>query len=78
MASIPCSISSAPAVAERVKKKKSPVCRICKRAIDSPRDVPFPFCSDRCKQIDLGNWLDGRYAMPAHDEPPEEEEEERQ
>jgi endogenous inhibitor of DNA gyrase (YacG/DUF329 family) len=27
---------------------------------------PFrPFCSERCKLVDLGNWLDGAYAVPA-------------
>lgn len=24
----------------------------------------FPFCSQRCRLIDLGAWLDGRYAIP--------------
>ncbi len=24
----------------------------------------FPFCSDRCKLIDLGRWIDGSYAVP--------------
>ena len=23
----------------------------------------FPFCSQRCKLIDLGKWLDGKYAI---------------
>jgi endogenous inhibitor of DNA gyrase (YacG/DUF329 family) len=23
-----------------------------------------PFCSERCKLIDLGDWLDGRNAIP--------------
>ena len=23
-----------------------------------------PFCSDRCRLIDLGRWLDGRYQIP--------------
>ena len=27
-------------------------------------DVPtFPFCSERCRLIDLGNWLDERYRI---------------
>ena len=35
----------------------------------------FPFCSERCKLIDLGAWLDGDYrivarAEDAPDEPP--------
>ncbi len=24
----------------------------------------FPFCSDRCKLIDLGRWIDGSYSVP--------------
>jgi len=23
-----------------------------------------PFCSERCKQIDLGNWISGNYKIP--------------
>ncbi len=25
-----------------------------------------PFCSERCKMIDLGQWLTESYAVPAH------------
>lgn len=28
-----------------------------------------PFCSQRCKLIDLGDWLNGRYAIPAEEAP---------
>ena len=28
----------------------------------------FPFCSTRCKDIDLNRWLSGRYAIPAKEE----------
>jgi endogenous inhibitor of DNA gyrase (YacG/DUF329 family) len=24
----------------------------------------MPFCSDRCRQIDLGRWLSEKYALP--------------
>jgi endogenous inhibitor of DNA gyrase (YacG/DUF329 family) len=24
----------------------------------------LPFCSDRCRQIDLGRWLDERHGLP--------------
>jgi len=30
----------------------------------------FPFCSPRCKSIDLNRWLSGSYVIPG---PPEEE-----
>jgi endogenous inhibitor of DNA gyrase (YacG/DUF329 family) len=35
----------------------------------------FPFCSSRCKTIDLGRWLGETYRIPAveADEPPPEE-----
>jgi uncharacterized protein len=24
----------------------------------------FPFCSPRCRDVDLGNWMSGKYAIP--------------
>jgi len=39
-------------------------CPIC----DKPAIVPYtPFCSRRCAQLDLGKWLTGDYAIPAHE-----------
>lgn len=40
-------------------------CPICKREIkDAPDDFPTrPFCSARCKTIDLGNWLSEAYRI---------------
>lgn len=32
-----------------------------------------PFCSDRCKQVDLGRWLKGTYSIPGAAVEPEEE-----
>jgi uncharacterized protein len=46
-------------------------CPICKKSVQEPAaDTPsaFPFCSDRCKLIDLGRWLDGRYQIPVEEE----------
>jgi endogenous inhibitor of DNA gyrase (YacG/DUF329 family) len=45
-------------------------CPICGREMEgqSLADWPsFPFCSPRCKMIDLGRWLDGTYQMPAEE-----------
>ncbi len=43
-------------------------CPICKREVpEPPADGPrgdLPFCSARCKLIDLGRWLDGTYQIP--------------
>lgn len=30
----------------------------------------YPFCSARCRKIDLGRWLGGKYAIPADDQTP--------
>ncbi|HRI06743.1 MAG TPA: DNA gyrase inhibitor YacG [Nannocystaceae bacterium] len=40
-------------------------CPICRREIaDAPEDFPHrPFCSRRCKTIDLGNWLTEAYRV---------------
>ena len=41
----------------------------------SPRNSFRPFCSERCRLIDLGDWAEGRYAVPAepHEMTPEEQ-----
>jgi len=40
-------------------------CPICgKPAADATR----PFCSPRCRDVDLNRWLSGRYVIPAKDE----------
>jgi len=42
-------------------------CPICKKEVQ--KEAPtFPFCSERCRLIDLGNWLDGKYALTNDDE----------
>lgn len=28
----------------------------------------YPFCSARCKDVDLNRWLSGAYAIPASDD----------
>lgn len=39
-------------------------CPICQRETD-PKYRPF--CSKRCADVDLGNWLKGAYAVPSDD-----------
>jgi uncharacterized protein len=39
-------------------------CPICKKVVRSS-DAEFPFCSDRCRTIDLGKWASGAYAVPS-------------
>ncbi len=40
----------------------SPRCPICQAS--PPEDHWRPFCSERCKLVDLGRWLGGVYAIP--------------
>ena len=37
-------------------------CPICKKAVKSS-DAEFPFCSDRCRTVDLGKWASGAYVI---------------
>jgi endogenous inhibitor of DNA gyrase (YacG/DUF329 family) len=44
---------------------------MCRQPTDSETHADFPFCSERCKLLDLGNWAAERYVIsePAvHDE----------
>lgn len=45
-------------------------CPICRKPTDSATDAEFPFCSDRCRLQDLGNWASERYVVsePLFDE----------
>jgi len=39
-------------------------CPICRRPIKAGLANPsHPFCSPRCKLVDLGNWLGDRYVI---------------
>jgi hypothetical protein len=51
-------------------------CPLCKKKFEtSPWD---PFCSERCKLIDLGNWASGRYMVSRPIGPEDEEDLEEQ
>jgi uncharacterized protein len=49
-------------------------CPICRKLIDSATNADFPFCSERCRLLDLGNWASGKYAVsePIFDESDDE------
>lgn len=40
----------------------APGCPVCGQAV-APDATHFPFCSKRCKLIDLGRWLGGYYRI---------------
>lgn len=45
-------------------------CPICKTETDSTVHKDFPFCSERCRMQDLGNWASEKYVVsePIFDE----------
>ncbi len=38
-------------------------CPICKATTDSAVHADFPFCSERCRVRDLGNWASEKYVV---------------
>ena len=46
---------------------KCPQCR--KSTNYSPKNAFRPFCSERCKLIDLGEWADESYKIPIQSQP---------
>ena len=41
-------------------------CPICSNKVEWVEKNKFrPFCSERCKQIDLGAWAEEKYVIPA-------------
>jgi len=46
------------------------LCPFCKKPSDSEKDADFPFCSERCRNLDLGNWASEKYVVsdPMFDE----------
>jgi endogenous inhibitor of DNA gyrase (YacG/DUF329 family) len=46
-------------------KPRDVTCPTCgKRVLWTPDSVWRPFCSERCKLIDLGAWASDRYRVP--------------
>jgi endogenous inhibitor of DNA gyrase (YacG/DUF329 family) len=49
-------------------------CPICGKAVEW-KDNPFrPFCSERCKLVDLGRWVNDEYSVPGPTLPQESDE----
>jgi endogenous inhibitor of DNA gyrase (YacG/DUF329 family) len=48
-------------------------CPICDRPAAPRKDNPaFPFCSPRCRTVDLGKWLNEEYRVPVEHEETDE------
>ncbi len=54
-------------MAEVVDFTKRKACAVCGKPSDARL---HPFCSNRCREVDLNRWLRGHYAIPVaeHDD----------
>ena len=53
-------------------------CPTCGKKVDWLEQNKYrPFCSERCKQIDLGAWAEEKYVIPAVNPPEDIEDEDR-
>lgn len=48
-------------------------CPVCQREFDPATSPAMPFCSERCRTIDLGRWLGEAYGMPVTPDPEDDE-----
>ncbi len=47
-------------------------CPLCRTVLASSEVATFPFCSDRCRLLDLNNWLEGNYTVSRPIDPTDE------
>jgi uncharacterized protein len=52
----------------------SPPAKPCPECGQPAKAATLPFCSPRCRDVDLNRWLSGRYVIPGRDTDPEDEE----
>jgi len=48
-------------------------CPTCQVEFEPEMSVTKPFCSSRCRTIDLGRWLDEAYVLPDVPDPEDDE-----
>ncbi|HWR51965.1 MAG TPA: DNA gyrase inhibitor YacG [Bryobacteraceae bacterium] len=51
-------------------------CLICRKPVE-PETKFYPFCSERCRLIDLGNWASEKYRISTPVTPDEEDQTEQ-
>ncbi|CAH1189952.1 DNA gyrase inhibitor YacG [Candidatus Nitrotoga sp. BS] len=57
-----------------MKKATVVICPQCKKEVTWNNDSPYrPFCSERCKLIDLGQWASESYRIPQFESNSEED-----
>jgi endogenous inhibitor of DNA gyrase (YacG/DUF329 family) len=51
-------------------------CPTCGKQLTWDKNNPYrPFCSERCKLIDLGEWASESHRIPGEQVPPEDDDE---
>lgn len=46
------------------RSDKAPRCPVCRTGVErAPQNPDFPFCSARCKRVDLGRWFGEAYTI---------------
>ncbi len=51
-------------------------CPTCGKQLDWKDNPHRPFCSERCKLVDLGKWVNEEYRVPGREVPPDQSVEE--
>lgn len=55
-----------------MKAQRKAACPQCGQPAALDAGNPYrPFCSERCKLLDFGAWISGRYGIPAIEQEPE-------
>lgn len=49
-------------------------CPTCGTPFNSTHSMAMPFCCERCRQLDLGGWLNEEHGVPVERDPDEEAE----
>jgi endogenous inhibitor of DNA gyrase (YacG/DUF329 family) len=44
------------------------ICATCGCSFSSEESDALPFCSERCRLVDLNRWLNEEYGLPSEDE----------
>jgi endogenous inhibitor of DNA gyrase (YacG/DUF329 family) len=60
---------------DRAAKQKTVACPQCGKEVVWSAESPYrPFCSERCKLIDLGQWANEGYRIPEERQPDQSDE----
>jgi len=50
----------------KAARPAKPGCPVCRKVV-APKSAFAPFCSERCKMVDLGRWFTGEYVVAGED-----------